>query len=135
VTEVEDWAEIDGCFSADALLKLRPNDTLLFSALSHYLVEGTCQVVSYGVSSLQAVSNMEGLHLFKKKVGFEARPVRRAFVLHPLLRPFANRLMQWSINTMLRFSPENRRLKKTEGVLASMLGERRMPEIPRGYKE
>jgi hypothetical protein len=135
VTEVKEWADIDGCFSMDALLNLRPNDTLFFYALSHYLREETCRAVSYGVSSLQAVSNADGLHLFKTKVGFEARPVHRVFVLHPVLRPFANRLLLGSINSVLRFSPRARMLKKAEGVLASMLGERRMPAVVKGYKE
>lgn len=92
ITEVDDWAEIEGCFSVDSLLNFRPNDALMFSVLTHYLVERSCRVVSYGVSSIQAESNEAGLHTFKTKVGFEAKPVYRAFVLHPLLRPFANRL-------------------------------------------
>lgn len=122
ITEVEDWAEIESCFSMDCLLNLRPNDALMFKALSYYLVEKRCRLVSYGLSSLQAVSNEAGLHAFKTKVGFKARPVHRAFILHPFLRPFANRVTLWSINAMLRFKPGNRALKKAGGVLASVLG-------------
>src|SRR5262249_2031216 len=89
ITEVDDWAEIEGCFSMNALLDLRPNDALLFYALSYYLTERVFPLVSYGLGSVQAASNNAGLHGFKTKVGFEARPVHRAFVLQPLLRPFA----------------------------------------------
>ncbi|MFL5626077.1 MAG: hypothetical protein ACJ788_10845 [Ktedonobacteraceae bacterium] len=122
IVEVEDWVEI-GCFSRDALLQYRPNDTLMYSALFHYLVERKCRVVSYGLSSIQAESNAAGLHRFKLKVGFEARPVHRAFMPHPLLRPFVNRLTLWSVNAALQFRPRDRRLKKAGGMLACMLGD------------
>src|SRR5258708_3614506 len=122
ITEVDDWAEI-GCFSRDTLLHYRPNDTLMYTVLSHYLVERGFRMVSYGVSSIQTKSNAVGLHRFKTKAGFEARPVHRAFVPHPLLRLFVNRLMLWGVNTALRFRPGNRRLKKAGGVLACILGD------------
>ncbi len=122
ITEVEDWAEI-GCFSMDALLEYRPNDTLMYSTLFHHLVERNCRVVSYGLSSIQAESNAAGLHRFKLKVGFEARPVYRAFVPHPLLRPFVNRLTLWGINQVLQLKPQDRRFKKAGGAVASMLGD------------
>ncbi len=125
ITEVEDWAEI-GCFSMDALLQYRPNDTLMYSTLFHYLVERKCRVVSYGLSSIQAESNAAGLHRFKLKVGFEAHPVHRAFVPHPLLRPFVNRLTLWGINKILQLKPQDRRFKKAGGVVASMLGDMSM---------
>jgi hypothetical protein len=127
ITEVGDWAEIEGSFSMDALLHLRPNDTLMYRALSRYLVEGGGRVVCYGVSSIQAESNAATLHAFKTKVGFEARPVHRVFVLHPLLRPLANRLTLWCVSTALAIRPRERRLKKAEGILACMFGQTRMP--------
>jgi hypothetical protein len=123
IIEVDDWVEFEGCFSMDALRQYRPNDTLIYSALSHYLVERKYRLVSYGLSSIQAESNTAGLHRFKMKVGFEARPVHRAFVAHPLLRPFVNQLTLWSINAALRCRPGDRRLKKAGGMLASMLGD------------
>jgi hypothetical protein len=122
ITEVEDWAEI-GCFSMDALLQYRPNETLIYSALFHYLVEQKCRVVSYGLSSIQAESNAAGLHKFKLKVGFEARPAHRAFVPHPLLRPFVNRLTLWGIKRVLQLKPQDRRFKKAGGAVALMLGD------------
>jgi hypothetical protein len=122
VTELEEWVEIDGCFSADALLHLRPNDALFFSVLSTYMRRERCHTVSYGISSVQLDTNKEGLHAFKTKVGFEAVPVHRAFVLHPVARLFANRLMLSSIRLALRFKSGDRRLKKAEGSLAYILG-------------
>jgi hypothetical protein len=128
ITQVDDWADITGNFSMDDLREYRPSDTLVYSALSHYLVERKCRLVTYTMSSIEADSNAEGLHRYKKKVGFEARPVHRAFVPHPLLRPLANRLTLWGVNTALRFMPADLRLKKASGVLASMLGDTRLVE-------
>ncbi|MGH2506225.1 MAG: hypothetical protein ACRDHZ_02195, partial [Ktedonobacteraceae bacterium] len=124
---IDDWAEF-GCYSADDLLQYRPNDTLMYSALSHYLIEQKLRLVSYGLSSIQAESNAVGLHKFKRKVGFEARPVHRAFIPHPLLRPFVNHLVLSGVNTVLRFRPTDRRLKKVGGTLEYMLGYTHMPK-------
>jgi hypothetical protein len=126
---VDDWLEVEGSYSMDAFLHLRPNDALLFSALSSSLTSGRCRLVSYGLSSIQPGSDGAGLHFFKTKLGFEARPVHRAFAFHPLLRPFANRLMQWALKTALRVKPGNRRLQKAAGVMACLRGETRMPAI------
>jgi hypothetical protein len=125
--EVEDWVEIESCYSMDALLPWRPNDTLMYSVLFHYLREREYRLVCYGVSSIQAENNAVGLYAFKRKVGFDAPLVHRAFVLHPLLRPFANRVTLWGMNTALRVWPHGRLLKKAEGMLAYMWGADRTP--------
>jgi len=122
ITEVDDWAEF-GCFSMDALLRSNPNDALVYTVLSRYLIERKCQLVSYGLSSVQEESNAAGLHTFKLKLGFEAHAVHRAFVPHPLMRPLFNRMTLWGVSTMLRFKPGGRHLRKAQGVLASMCGD------------
>lgn len=122
---VDDWVEL-GCYSMDSMLCHRPNDGLLYTALSHYLTQQKCRVVSFGLSSIQADSNIAGLHRFKRKLGFDVRPVHRAFVLHPALRPLANRVTltaaQWTAHGVLRLWSGDRRLKKLGGMLACMLG-------------
>jgi hypothetical protein len=117
ITEVDDWVEIEGCFSMDSLLGLRPNDALMFYVLSNYLTEGKCRVVSYGLSSIQVESSEAGLHAFKTKVGFEAKQVHRAFVVHPFLRPFVGQAMLGSIKLLLQLLPRDRLLKKANGML------------------
>lgn len=92
ITEVDDWVEIEGCFSMNKFLNLSPNDTLMFAALSHYLVQKKVRLVSYGLSSIQEESKGKGLHFYKVKVGIKAVSVHRVFVFNPLLRPFANRI-------------------------------------------
>jgi len=127
ILDMGDWVEITGCFSMDSLRQYRPNQTLLYSAFSHYLVERRCRMVSGGLSSIQEDSD-DGLHIFKKKVGYEARSVHRAIVLHPLLRPLANRLTLWGVNLTLRLKPEDQPLKKARGILASILEDTHMLE-------
>jgi hypothetical protein len=121
--EVDDWVSINEAYSMDASLRYRPNDTLHYCALSSYLVERKCRLVSHGTSWIPVEPNSAGLHRFKTKVGFEARPVHRVNVPHPLLRPFANRVTLWGVNTALRFRPEDHRLKRARGILACMLGD------------
>ena len=125
ILQVDDWVEL-GCFSMDSMLRYRPNDALLYVALSHYLTERRCRVVSFGLSSIQASTNAAGLHRFKLKVGFAPRPVHRTFVLHPSIRPFATRATMtaahWAVNGMLRLRPRNGALKRFDGMLACMLG-------------
>ena len=125
VLHVDDWVELC-CFSMDSMLQYRPNDALLYVALSHYVAERKCRVVSYGLSSIQAVSNAAGLHRFKRKIGFDTSRVHRAFVLHPSLRQLAShgvvRAAHYAVDAALRFRPRNVGLKKLEGVLTCMLG-------------
>jgi hypothetical protein len=127
IARVDDWVEVVGSFSMSSMLRYRPNDALLFTTLSHYLSRPDCRLVSYGLSSVQPDCS-PGLHRFKLKVGFRPKRVRRAFLLHPSLRPFANRLSLTAayaaLSTALRVQPRDRRLKALTGVFACMLGGR-----------
>jgi hypothetical protein len=120
VTEVDDWVSMGG-YSADEFLPYRPNDALVFYASHHYLVERKFRVVDYGLSSIQSVSNAEGLHRFKIKMGFRSVPVHRAFVVNPLLRPLVNRFSWTLVNNILKLSPNHPMLKKAEGALKGAL--------------
>lgn len=55
--EVEDWVEIENCYSRNDLLWFRPNDTLMYRVISHYLRETECRLACYGLSSIQAENN------------------------------------------------------------------------------
>jgi hypothetical protein len=121
ITAVDDWAEIEGCYSANFALSLRPNDTLMAVALHEYLVNRRSRLVSYGLSSIQAETSAAGLHRFKTKVGFEALPVHRTFVVHPFARHLVNGFSHGCLRMLLSLAPRNRLIKKAEGVLAAML--------------
>lgn len=119
---VDDWVEISG-FSRTDTLSLRPNNGLIHRILTHFLRERGASLVTYGLSSVQDESRAEGLHQFKLKTGFEALPVHRAFVVHPLLRPLANRGTLALARLVLRRAPANPRLKKMVGALGRMVGD------------
>jgi hypothetical protein len=123
ITLLEGWAINEGPFGGNAFLHLRPNDALIFWELSHYLAEGMCLGVSAGLSSIQVDAAEKGLHVFKTKAGFVAQPVHRAFVLHPLLVPFLNRATLKALKVLLHFKPDNRLLRKADGVLTALLGQ------------
>ena len=119
-TAVEDWIEIGG-YSSDMGLEFRPNNGLVHYLLTHCLTEWGFHAVSYGLSSVQEESKAAGLHQFKTKVGFEAIPVHRTFIPHPLLRPFANRFSLALGHGALKLLPGNRTLRKGCGVLAKLV--------------
>jgi hypothetical protein len=119
---VDEWVEIQGSFSTDDNLSSCPNDGLAHFVLDRFLVRGGFDLVSYGLSSIQLDSGREGLHRYKCKIGFESVPVHRAFVMHPALRPFANRLTLWGVKSILRHRPTARRMRKACGVLSEILG-------------
>jgi hypothetical protein len=118
---VDDWVEVEGSFFSDAYRGLCPSNGLAHYILDHFLVQHKFRTVSYGMSSVQRGDKNTGLHAYKTKAGFEARPAHRTFVFHPFLYPFVNRLTLRGINTALRFVPRDRRLKKATGVLANMI--------------
>ncbi len=121
LTIVDNWVEIEGCFSDNDNRTSCPADGLVNFVLRRFLTEGTATIVSYGLSSIQEGQHGNGLHAHKMKVGFEAIPVHRAFVLHPLLRPLANRLTLHGARLVERLFPRNRPIRKASGMLACLL--------------
>lgn len=119
---VDDWVEIEGSFSVNEGRSFCPNDGLAHFILKEFLGQARYRTVSYGLSSIQDDSEEDGLHNYKRKVGFEARPVHRAFVLHPWLRPFANTMARTGAQLASKAWPRNRFLKKAKGVLLSISG-------------
>lgn len=126
---VDDWVEIEGSFSTDGTRACCPNDGLAHFVLNHFLVERQFNTVSYGLSSIQDTPHIDGLHAYKKKVGFEPQPVHRAFILHPLLRPFANPLTLRGAYAVSRVLSQNRLMKKASGVLEALAETSPSPSI------
>ena len=118
---IDDWAAV-GAYAANDHLRSCPNNGLLHFGLDYCLTQGRCREVTYGLSSIQEVDRTASLDYFKKKVGFESRPVHRAFVFHPLVKPFANPLTNWVVRGCLRLRPQSRILRKASGLLANYLG-------------
>jgi hypothetical protein len=124
VIVVEDWVATTASGAATEYLGLRPNDGLIHFALDYFLTQHKFQLVTYGLSSIQEGDKTNTLDRFKRKVGFEAWPVHRAFVLHPLLRPFANPVTLSGLRVCTRLWPSSRALRKATGLLATCLGKR-----------
>jgi len=119
---VDDWVDFFP-YSADDYLRLCPNNGMVHIILDYFLVRQKLRAVNYGFSSIQEDSKAAGLHAFKKKMGFVCRPVHRAFVLHPMLRPLSNRLTLASLRLMQRIVPGNPAVRKACGLLATHLGQ------------
>jgi hypothetical protein len=118
---VDDWASI-GAYAANDFLRSCPNEGLINFILDYCLAQGRCREVIYGLSSIQETARSSSLDYFKKKVGFEARPVHRAFAFHPLVRPLINPLSNWALRGCVKLFPQSRMLRKASGVLANCLG-------------
>jgi hypothetical protein len=114
---VDDWVEIVGSYSQTANREFCPNNGLAHQVLNYFLVERGFRTISYGINSIEEGNRTTGLHFYKTRVGFEAHPVHRVFVLHPFLRPMANRVALWAVNMALRFKQGNRRLNKARAIL------------------
>lgn len=123
---VDDWVEI-AAYAANEHLRSCPNNGLVHFALDYCLAQGRCREVIYGLSSIQQMGSGTSLDYFKKKVGFEAQPVHRAFAFHPLVRPLINPLTDWTIRGCLKFFPKSRILRKASGVVANCLGKPATP--------
>lgn len=122
---VNDFVEIDGVFSTNLHRSMCPNDALINYTLDHFLVQQKLRVVSFGLSSIQSKVINTGLHDFKIKVGFNAKPVYRVFVFHPFLRPPICRPILACVQWLLKLKPNNRKLRKAFGVLSLCLNKKK----------
>lgn len=79
--------EIEGSFSLSDVAYKRdcPNDGLFSWFLEHCFSEEGVDFVSIGLSSIGSDSGDDSLNSFKVKAGFEAIPVKRVFLLHPVV--------------------------------------------------
>jgi hypothetical protein len=117
---IDDWAAV-AAYASNEHLRSCPNNGLLHFALDYCLSQGRCNEVTYGLSSIQEVDRTASLDYFKKKVGFENRPVHRSFVFHPLVKPFVNPLTNLVLRGCLKLRPQSRILRKASGLLANCL--------------
>ena len=117
---IDDFAEITFWYSENKYLGSRPNDGLFYYTLNLFLNECGLRLVSDGLSSLQPDEG-PGLHHFKVRLGLEAKPVHRAFYVHPFLRPFINRFTLACARTGLAWFGANRRIRKIVGVMTMIL--------------
>lgn len=121
--DVDGMAEGVLSCSCNESLPWCPNNALFHTVFETYLGRRGCRVVSAGLSSIQPGERWVGLHRFKQHVGFEAIPVRRAMVLHPLARPLVNSLTLRGLRGLFRLAPKNPYLRKGVGAVSRVLGQ------------
>ncbi len=131
VRAIDDWAEIEGMFTANEGGEYYPGNGIVHHVLEMFLGQGILRAVSYGFSSIQHQTRAAVLHQFKLNVGFEAMPVYRAFVLRSWLRPAVNPLTLKIVQFAARKNPANKMLRAAEGVLSTLLP----PSHPRSVEE
>lgn len=116
VSEINNWAEI-GLYSSSQYLSLRPNDLIIYKVLELYLSQKKFSFVSFGLSSIQKDSSVDGLHKFKTKVGFEAIGIKRIFLINKKFNCLNNKLFILLLKRVNKIYPNSRRLRKIEGAL------------------
>jgi hypothetical protein len=111
---VEDTCYVP-CAQADSrYLKMHVNNALFYAASLEMLAREGVREIFFSLHSLDAP---ESVNEFKFRMGLMARPVRQQVVLHPLIRPFANRLVQKTLSTWMAHDPHNWLVAKAEGML------------------
>jgi len=127
-TKVDDWVFITNASSRNEYLRDCPNNALVYEATRHYLVEERHRLVSFGISSIQATSNIVSLHKFKIRMGFQPVPLCRTFVPHPLLRPLLRpRLSSWFWDKVAALRPSSETFAKVAGMSRLLSGREQDP--------
>jgi hypothetical protein len=116
VLHVDGWAFITTACSVRQDLRLCPNNALVYEATRHYMSAAACSSVSYGISSLQATSNILPLHKFKVRMGYEAVPQVRTFLPHPLLTWLGLRPCSRALDVLARRIPQKAVFSKLAGM-------------------
>lgn len=115
---MEDFVVIQGSFSTDDHKKFCPNNGLVDFVNNYFLKVKGFSTVCYGLSSVQENTGKEGLRSYKVRVGFEAIPVQRVFILHPLIAPFKG-VIRLLLRLLKYLLSENRAIRKASGILES----------------
>jgi len=103
------------CAQADSrYLKMRVNNALFYVASQEMLARDGVQGIFFSLQSLDAPASVDE---FKFRMGFMAKPVRQQVVFHPLVQPFANRLVHTALSTWMAHNPRNWLAAKAKGML------------------
>ena len=111
---VEETCIVPCAQAGSRYLKMHVNNALFYAASREMLARDGVRGIFFSLHSLDAP---ESVSEFKFRMGFMARPVRQQVVLHPLARPFANRLVHRTLSTWMAHHPPNWLAAKAEGML------------------
>jgi len=128
VVKADDWAMIAAACSRHDALRDCPNNAVVYEAARTFFAEENRRWVSFGVSSLQATANLASLHRFKLRMGFEATPRHRTFVVGRLLRPLLQtRPGSWLWDGLAAVRPSSATLSKVAGLARMLSGREKAP--------
>ena len=114
------------CSRTDYMSKA-PNNILHFLPMEAMLNEEGRRYVSTGFSSIQQGAEM-GLHDFKIRLGFDAIPVHRTFIIAPHMRPFvASQVASRIWDAAARLLPKYSKLRKLAGMSQVLSGRQQDP--------
>ena len=117
VLKIDDWAFITNAYSRNENLRNCPNNGLAYEVTKTCLVDEGRKSISFGISSLQATSNILSLHKFKIRMGYKAVPMCRTFIVHPLMRPMVKtRLASWIWDGLAALRPGSATFSKIAGM-------------------
>ncbi|MHC4158228.1 MAG: hypothetical protein ACYSSO_04025 [Planctomycetota bacterium] len=123
LAKIGNWATIDVVRSCTKSLRLCPNNALLYAVTRRILVEEKREYISYGLSSSQVSVDQLSMHKYKIRMGYEALPLHRVFVVHPLLRPLLTpRAVSWMWEKAAALIPKSKTLRKVAGMSKLLSG-------------
>ena len=126
--KIDNYAAIDNVRSCSAAHRDCPNNAVLYSVTRQLLIEEKRQFVSLGLSSVRADPNRLSLHKYKVRMGYEALPRFRRFVLHPLLRPLiCTRSASWFWDKLVVLRHHSARLRMVAGMSRLLSGREPAP--------
>lgn len=128
VIKVDNWAIINLVRSCTKSLRLCPNNALLYAVTRRILVEEKREYVNYGLSSSQVNVARLSMHKYKIRMGYEAVPLHRVFVVHPLLRPMLTpRAASWVWEKAAVLMPTSKILRRVAGMSRLLSGREKKP--------
>ncbi len=102
--------------SSSEMLKVYPNNALLYTVVRDMLGRPDVDQIFFGVESLE---DYDGIDAFKLSMGFAKSPIRQRVVLHPLLRPvLQSGLMRRVLAGLAERRPKDERWRKLRGIVA-----------------
>ncbi len=128
IIKIDDWAMIDIVRSCTDVLGDCPNNAVLYTATRRLLVAEKRRYVTYGLSSLQVNVNELSMHKYKIRMGYQAVPMHRKFVLHPFPKMIlTTRPASWMVEALAGRVPRIAGLRKIAGLSRLLSGREKSP--------
>jgi hypothetical protein len=112
--QVEGYYSILHQASRTSELKNYPNNALIYLVTKLKRGDPAIQAVSYGLDSIE---DTPGLRSFKKRMGFERRPLNQKILINPLGKWLQSEAAKTVVMRLLTHYPQNNNLRKIAALL------------------